>query len=122
VAGCCECGDEPSGSGTTELVRFIKAEDGDDMFLRNGGIYLQVYMALQPRIQTSTTGRVMVQEVTSQQASHRGGPVSRLSLHVGFVVDKVALAKVFLRVLRFSPVSIIPPWLSMSIHHLEDEQ
>jgi hypothetical protein len=29
---------------------------------------------------------------------------------VGFVVDKVALGQVFLRVLRFSPVNIIPPW------------
>jgi hypothetical protein len=29
---------------------------------------------------------------------------------VGFVVDKVALGQVFLRVLQFSPVSIIPPW------------
>jgi hypothetical protein len=31
--------------------------------------------------------------------------------HLGFVVDKVALGQVFLRVLRFSPVSIIPPLL-----------
>jgi hypothetical protein len=23
VAGCCECGDEPSGSGATELVRSL---------------------------------------------------------------------------------------------------
>jgi hypothetical protein len=23
VAGCCECGDEPSGSCATELVRFV---------------------------------------------------------------------------------------------------
>jgi hypothetical protein len=29
---------------------------------------------------------------------------------VGFVVDKVALGQVYPRVLRFSPVSIIPPW------------
>jgi hypothetical protein len=29
---------------------------------------------------------------------------------VGFVVDKVALGQVFLRVLRFSPVNIIPSW------------
>jgi hypothetical protein len=29
---------------------------------------------------------------------------------VGFVVDEVALGQVFLRVLRFSPVSIILPW------------
>jgi hypothetical protein len=30
------------------------------------------------------------------------------SVHVGFVVDKVALGQVFPRVLRFSPVNIIP--------------
>jgi hypothetical protein len=33
------------------------------------------------------------------------------SIHVGFMVDKVALGQVFLRVLRFSPVDIIPPSL-----------
>jgi hypothetical protein len=37
------------------------------------------------------------------------------SIHVGFVVDKVALAQVFLRVLRFSPVNIIPPSLQTHI-------
>ena len=37
------------------------------------------------------------------------------SVHVGFVVDKVALGQVFPRVLRFSPVSFIPPVL----HYLE---
>jgi hypothetical protein len=31
------------------------------------------------------------------------------SIHVGLVMDKVALGQVFLRVLRFSPVNIIPP-------------
>jgi hypothetical protein len=36
------------------------------------------------------------------------------SIYVGFV-DKVALGKVFLRVLRFSPVNIIPPSLSKLI-------
>jgi hypothetical protein len=25
LAGCCECGDEPSGSGATELVRLRKS-------------------------------------------------------------------------------------------------
>jgi hypothetical protein len=30
------------------------------------------------------------------------------SVHVGFVVDKVALGQVFPRVLRFSPVNFIP--------------
>jgi hypothetical protein len=37
------------------------------------------------------------------------------SIHVGLVVDKVALGQVFLRVLRFSPVNIIPPSLSKLI-------
>jgi hypothetical protein len=37
------------------------------------------------------------------------------SIHVGFVVDKMALGQVFLRVLRFSPVNIIPPLLSKLI-------
>jgi hypothetical protein len=32
-------------------------------------------------------------------------------VHVEFVVDKVALGQVFLRVLWFFPVSIIPLWL-----------
>jgi hypothetical protein len=44
------------------------------------------------------------------------------SFHVGFMVDKVALGKVFLQVLWFSPVSIIPPRLSITIDHLGDEQ
>jgi hypothetical protein len=33
------------------------------------------------------------------------------SVHVGFVVDNVALGQVFPRVLRFSPVTFIPPVL-----------
>jgi hypothetical protein len=45
------------------------------------------------------------------------GPV-----HVGFVMGKVALGQVYLRVILFSPVNIISPWLSMLIYHLRDEQ
>jgi hypothetical protein len=33
------------------------------------------------------------------------------SVHVGFVVDKVALGQGFLRVLKFSPVNFMPPVL-----------
>jgi hypothetical protein len=33
------------------------------------------------------------------------------SVHVEFVMDKVALGQVFLRVLRFSPANFIPPVL-----------
>jgi hypothetical protein len=32
------------------------------------------------------------------------------------------MGQVSLRVLRFSPLSIIPPWLSKLIHHLGEEQ
>jgi hypothetical protein len=39
-------------------------------------------------------------------------------VHVGFVVDKVALGHDLLRVLRLSPVDIIPPWLFVLIYHL----
>jgi branched-subunit amino acid transport protein len=41
---------------------------------------------------------------------------------VGFVVDKVALGQVFLKVLQFSPAIIIAAWLSILIYHLGDEQ
>jgi hypothetical protein len=44
------------------------------------------------------------------------------SVHVGIVVDEVALGQVFLQVLQFSPVSIIPPWLLILIYNLRDEQ
>jgi hypothetical protein len=37
------------------------------------------------------------------------------SIHVGFAVDKVALGQIFLRVIRFSPVNIIPPLLHMHL-------
>jgi hypothetical protein len=37
------------------------------------------------------------------------------SVRVGFVVGKVALGHDFLLVLRFFPVSIIPPWPPMLI-------
>jgi hypothetical protein len=43
-------------------------------------------------------------------------------VRVGFVVDQLALGQVFLRVLRFSPVNIIPPWLSTLNYQLGDEQ
>jgi hypothetical protein len=33
------------------------------------------------------------------------------SVHMGFVVDKMALGQVFPRVLRFYPVNFIPPVL-----------
>jgi hypothetical protein len=44
------------------------------------------------------------------------------SVRVGFVADIVALGQVFLRVLQFSSVNIIPSYLSMLIYHLDDEQ
>jgi branched-subunit amino acid transport protein len=43
------------------------------------------------------------------QAVNRWPLTAETRVHVGFVVDKVALGQVFLRVLPFSPASIIPP-------------
>jgi hypothetical protein len=40
------------------------------------------------------------------------------SVHVGLMMHKVGVGQVFLLVLQFSPVSIIP-WILM--YHLEDE-
>jgi hypothetical protein len=52
-----------------------------------------------------TLGRSISQAVSRRPltAAARVNPVK-------FVVDEVALGQVFLRVLRFSPVSIIPRW------------
>jgi hypothetical protein len=44
------------------------------------------------------------------------------SVCVVFVMDKVILGQVFLPVVPFFPVSIIPPWLYVLIYHLLDEQ
>jgi hypothetical protein len=43
-------------------------------------------------------------------------------VHVRFVVDKAALRQVLLRILRFSPVSVIPPWLSHLISSRDEQQ
>jgi branched-subunit amino acid transport protein len=37
------------------------------------------------------------------------------SIHVEFLVDKVALGQVFLRVLRFSPVNIIHSTIALQL-------
>jgi hypothetical protein len=42
-------------------------------------------------------------------------------VHVGFVVEKVSLEQAFIRVLGFWPVNI-PPWLSILMYHMGDEQ
>jgi hypothetical protein len=55
-------------------------------------------------------------EVVSQQSLTTEAWVHFRSDHVGFVVDKVALGQVFVRVLWCFPVSIIPPLLC--IHSL----
>jgi hypothetical protein len=47
----------------------------------------------------------------------RGGPNLLPCQLWDFMVDEVALGQDFLGVLRFSPVIIIPPWLSMLIYH-----
>jgi hypothetical protein len=67
-------------------------------------------------------GRSMAQAVSRRPPTAVARFAPR-SVHVGFVVDIVVLGQVLLRVLRFSSVIIIPPWLSILIliHQLRDE-
>jgi hypothetical protein len=44
------------------------------------------------------------------------------SVYVEFLVDKMALGQVFLEFFVLLLVNIIPPWLSILIYHLGDEQ
>jgi hypothetical protein len=50
--------------------------------------------------------RRLVAGLSPRRPGFNPGPV-----HVGFMVDKVALGQVFLRVLRLSPVNLFPPVL-----------
>jgi hypothetical protein len=59
-------------------------------------------------------GRDMAQAVSRRPPPRRPG-FDRGSVHVGFVVDRVAVEQVFPRVLWCSPVNFIPPVL----HYLE---
>jgi hypothetical protein len=52
--------------------------------------------------------RAMAQAV-SQRLLTAEDRVHNRSVHIGFVVDNMTLGQVFLRVLRFYPVSIMPP-------------
>jgi hypothetical protein len=54
-------------------------------------------------------GRAMAQAVSRRLLTAAARVRAQVN-PVGFVVDKVALGQVFLRVLRFSPVNIISPW------------
>jgi hypothetical protein len=44
------------------------------------------------------------------------------SVHVGYVVDKMALAQVFPLSTLIFPVNIIPLWLSILIYYLGDKK
>jgi hypothetical protein len=54
-------------------------------------------------------GRAMAQAVSRRPLTAAAWIRARVN-PVGFVVEKVALGQVFLRILRFSPVNIIAPW------------
>jgi hypothetical protein len=52
----------------------------------------------------------------SENAVNKGNIVVTRSIHVGFMVDKLAPGQGFFQVLPFSPVNIIPRWLSTIMH------
>jgi hypothetical protein len=53
-------------------------------------------------------------------STRRPGLASGL-VRVGFMIKKMALGH-FVQDFQFSPVSVIPPRLSILMYHLEDEQ
>jgi hypothetical protein len=57
---------------------------------------------------TKLVGRAMTQAVSHRPLTAEAG-FDPGSVHVGFVVDKVALVQAFPRVLRFPLVNFIPP-------------
>jgi hypothetical protein len=57
----------------------------------------------------TVVGEVIVEEHVRAMAQAVSPGFDPESVHVGFVVDKVALGQVFPRVLRFSRVNFIPP-------------
>jgi hypothetical protein len=59
---------------------------------------------------TPLTKRSLMAQAVSRRPVTAAARVRALVNPVGFVVDKVALGQVFLRVLQFSPANIIPPW------------
>jgi hypothetical protein len=66
-------------------------------------------------------GRAMAQAVSSRPVTAEDR-IRAWSVHVGVVVDKVALGQVFLRVHQFSPDNINPQWLSILVYHVGDEK
>jgi hypothetical protein len=52
----------------------------------------------------------MAQAVSRQHLTAAARDRARVN-SVGFEVDKVSLEQVFLHVIRFYPVNIIPPWV-----------
>jgi hypothetical protein len=56
-------------------------------------------------------GSAMAQAVSRRLLTAEARVRSRGQSHVGFVVDEVAMGQVFPTVLRFSPVSFVPPVL-----------
>jgi hypothetical protein len=63
------------------------------------------------------SSRQLVAGVSQRRTGFASG-----SVLVGFIVAKVAMWKVYLSVLRVSPVNIISPRLSIPIYHMRDEQ
>jgi hypothetical protein len=76
-----------------------------------------MYMRMYASMYVCMQGRVM-----SQAVSRRHLAAEARVIYVKFVVNKVALGQGSLLVLRFPPVNIIPPWFSLLISHLGDEQ
>jgi hypothetical protein len=67
-------------------------------------------------------GPCVAQAISRRPLTAEDRRLATTSVHVRFAVNEVALGHVFLRVIRFSPANVIPPWLPTLISHLGDEQ
>jgi hypothetical protein len=68
-----------------------------------------------------TLGSAIAQAVSRRPLTAEARVLTRVTLY-GICCGDIGTETGFFRVLRFFPVSIIPPWLSILIFHEGDEQ
>jgi hypothetical protein len=77
---------------------------------------------LQSMVRPDPASRASLMDLLDVSTSYLHMTTPSLIAAVGLGGSKVALGQVFFQVLRCFPVNIIPPWLSMLICNVRDEQ
>jgi len=76
---------------------------------------------IKPLVTQAYFGRAMAQAISRRPLIAQALVCALVSLY-GIFVGKSGTGQDFLRVPRFSLVSVIPPWNSILIYHLRDER